>query len=164
MFYFSQAVRSLKRRVCLVLIVVLANLTGAVPCCLSTEAISVDRHLVQYDTGIVFDTHSNLEWYAGPDRKMRWSDAKNWVAGLDLQGGRWRMPTPKELDTLYHVGDGVQNITRLLKNSGYWIWSGSTIGTAAKWIFRFSYGGEGWNGQAPEDGGRAIAVRHRQTN
>jgi len=128
---------------------------------IGAEIVSRHRHLVQYDTGVVYDTKSGLEWYAGPDQGTSWAQAEKWVTGLDAVGGGWRMPTPRELGALHHIGDGLSNITRLLTNSGYWIWAGQTRDTAAKWIFRFSYGGEGWNGQAPADGGRAIAVRLR---
>jgi hypothetical protein len=127
------------------------------------EIVATDRHLVRYDSGVVYDTESGLEWYAGPDRGTSWAAAQSWVTGLDALGGGWRMPTVSELDGLYHVGDGVNNITFLLYNSGYWIWAGETEATAAKWVFSFSYGGEGWNGRPPPDGGRAIAVRVRTT-
>jgi hypothetical protein len=127
--------------------------------CISAEVVSTDRHLVRYDTGVVYDIQSGLEWYAGPDQGMRWEEAESWATRLDAAGGGWRMPSLKELETLYHVGDGVNNITALLSNSGYWIWAGPTKDLSSKWIFGFSYGGEGWSGQAPADGGRAIAVR-----
>jgi hypothetical protein len=53
----------------------------------------------------------------------------------------------------------VRNLTHLLDNTGYWFWSGQAEKSAARWLFNFSYGGEGWSGQPPADGGRAIAVR-----
>ena len=111
---------------------------------------------------MVYDTESGLEWYAGPDQGTSWQEAKGWVTGLDVLGGGWRMPTTSELDTLYHVGDGINNITYLLYSSGFWLWAGQTEDLCAKWVFSFSYGGEGWNGQPPTDGGRAIAVRPRK--
>ena len=128
---------------------------------IGADVIYTDRHLVQYDSGVVYDTELGLEWYAGPDQEMSWEQAKTWVTGLDKFGGGWRMPTKRELKTLYHIGDGVNNITYLLYNSGYWIWAGPTKDLSARWIFSFSYGGEGWNGPPPPDGGRALAVRTR---
>jgi len=125
------------------------------------EIVATDRHFVQYNSGVVYDTGSGLEWFAGPDRSTSWEEADRWVVGLDKFGGGWRMPIRSELDSLYHVGDGVNNITYLLTNSGYWIWAGMTLNSSSKWIFSFSYGGEGWNGQPPDDGGRALAVRQR---
>jgi hypothetical protein len=127
----------------------------------SAEIVATDRHFVQYNSGVVYDTESGLEWFAGPDRSTNWEEANRWVVGLDKFGGSWRMPIRSELDSLYHVGDGVNNITYLLTNSGYWIWAGKTLNSSSRWIFSFSYGGEGWNGQPPDDGGRALAVRQR---
>jgi hypothetical protein len=127
----------------------------------SAEIVATDRHFVQYNSGVVYDTESGLEWFAGPDRSTSWEEADRWVVGLDKFGGGWRMPIRSELDSLYHIGDGVNNITNLLTNSGYWIWAGKTLNSSSKWIFSFSYGGEGWNGQPPDDGGRALAVRQR---
>jgi hypothetical protein len=128
----------------------------------AAEAVYTDRHLVRYESGVVYDTELGLEWYAGPDQATTWEEAKAWVAGLDKFGGDWRMPTRRELKTLYHIGDGVNNITYLLANSGFWIWSGQTKDSSSRWIFSFSYGGEGWNGPPPDDGGRALAVRTRK--
>ncbi len=128
----------------------------------SAEVVYKDRHLVRYDSGVVYDTELGFEWYTGPDQSTSWEQAKNWVDGLDKFGGGWRMPTKRELKTLYHIGDGVNNITYLLYTSGYWIWAGHTKDSSARWIFSFSYGGEGWNGPPPADGGRALAVRTRK--
>jgi hypothetical protein len=130
---------------------------------IGAEVVSADRHLVRYDSGVVYDTESGLEWYAGPDLGTSWEEAQIWVIGLDFLGGGWRMPTRGELDSLRHVGDGVNNITYLLVNSGYWIWAGQTEDASTRWIFSFSYGGEGWSGQPPADGGRALAVRRRKS-
>lgn len=125
----------------------------------SAEMIARDGALVKFDNGLVRDSSSGMEWYPAPDRGMSWTEAQQWVAELDALGGGWRMPTSSELKTLFRIGDGVRNITPLLVNSGYWIWAGQAPGTAERWIFGFSYGGEGWSGRLPDDGGRAIAVR-----
>ena len=124
-----------------------------------SNVVDQDRHFVKFGNGIVRDTQSRLEWYAGPDQGTSWEQALNWVSALEVDGGGWHMPSRIELDSLYHIGDGVNNITYLLDNSGYWIWAGQTENESSKWVFSFSFGGEGWNGQPPADGGRAIAVR-----
>ena len=125
------------------------------------EIVSTDGQLILYDTGVVFDTDTGLEWYAGPNRGTSWMEAKSWVTELDAFGGGWRMREQDELAALRRINDGVNNITYLLYSSGYWIWAGQSKDTSSKWIFSFSYGGEGWTGQAPADGGRAMAVRIR---
>ena len=123
------------------------------------KVVDEDRYIVKYNNGVVHDTRTGLQWYSGPDRSTSWQEARSWVAALEVDGGGWRMPTKKELRTLHHVGNGISNITVLLYNSGFWIWSGATEQTASEWLFSFSYGGEGWPGIPPPDGGRALAVR-----
>ena len=44
-------------------------------CCIAAEIVAVDGHLVRYDNGIVYDTESTLEWYAGHDEGVSWEDA-----------------------------------------------------------------------------------------
>jgi hypothetical protein len=140
--------------------VIVLSILIALPC-FSAEIIATDKDLVKYRSGVVYDLESGLEWYPGPDRGTSWQAARNWVAALDTAGDSWRMPTRSELKTLFRISDGFNDITPLLGNSGYWFWAGRTEDTASKWVFSFSYGGEGWNGPAPADGGRAIAVRNR---
>lgn len=131
-------------------------LPSAVTC---GEEVLVDRHLRRYASGIVHDTRTGLEWYAGPDRAMTWEAARRLTDRLDAFGGGWRMPTLKELDALRAISDGIDTITPFFANTGYWIWAGQTPESSSRWVFGFSYGGEGWGGQAPDDGGRVIAVR-----
>ncbi len=114
----------------------------------------------RHESGVVHDTCTGLEWFPGPDHPVSWKEARDWVAGLE--GGNWRMPTEAELGTLHRIGNGVSNIAPVFDNSGYWIWAGAAEETASRWIFRFSYGGEGWSGRPHPQGGRAFAVRDRQ--
>ncbi len=75
--------------------------------------------------GIVKDTKTGLEWKAGPDQDVTWSEAKRWVEGLNVEGeGGWRMPTLDELMTLYEKDRGKTNRTSLLENGGWFVWSG----------------------------------------
>lgn len=126
------------------------------------EIVARDGPLVKYDNGLVHDTAAGLEWLPGPDRGMNWAEAQGWIAGLNASDDGWRMPTSNELETLFRIGDGVRNITPLLVNSGYWIWAADNDSRGGRWVFGFSYGGEGWSGQPPEDGGRALAVREHR--
>jgi hypothetical protein len=148
-------------RICSVISFMIILFAVIVPPCFSDAIVATDKALVKYDTGVVYDPEEGLEWYAGPDRGLNWQTARNWVAALDAAGGGWRMPTRRELKTLFRISDGFNDITPLLNNSGYWIWAGQTEAAASKWVFSFSYGGEGWNGPAPADGARALAVRVR---
>ena len=129
---------------------------------LSAEIVATDGSLVRESTGVIYDTDTGLEWYPGPDRAMTWQEAHDWVTGLAAMGGRWRMPACEELNALHRIGDGVRNLTPLVPHTGYWVWAGPSADSSCRWLYGFSYGGEGWSGQAPVDGGRAIAVRIRR--
>jgi hypothetical protein len=124
----------------------------------------VDRNgtLITYATGVVFDKNTGLEWFAGPDRGTNWEEVKSWVERLDVAGGGWRMPTRKELKTLYKKGAGTRNMTPLLKTTGWSVWSGETADQLSAWAFYFRYGKDRWcsrdySYQEP----RGFAVRSR---
>jgi hypothetical protein len=123
------------------------------------DTIAVDGPFRMFENRVVLDTRDRLEWYAGPDRQTSWEQARTWVTTLGVAGGQWRMPSKRELSRLFRIADGVSDITPLLYNTGFWIWAGATRQETDRWVFRFSYGGEGWIGVAPPDGGRALAVR-----
>ncbi len=129
---------------------------------ISAEIVATDGNLVRESTGVIYDTDTGLEWYPGPDRAMTWQQAHDWVAALATLGGGWRMPARHELDALHRIGDGVRNLTPLVPHTGYWVWAGPSADRSSRWLYGFGYGGEGWSGQAPANGGRAMAVRIRQ--
>ena len=63
----------------------------------TSYVIEQDGIYAAYSNGIVKNTVTGLEWVAGPDRDMNREMAKNWAKKLNLDGGGWRLPTPKEL-------------------------------------------------------------------
>ena len=63
---------------------------------------SLGGGLVSYGKGKLFDMHTGLEWFFGPDKKTTWNEAKSWVENLNTDGGGWRMPTILELKIFYH--------------------------------------------------------------
>ena len=83
-----------------------------------------DGHFVLYDNGVVYDTQNGLEWYIGPDEDINWEKAKSWVDNFSRYGGGWRMPSINELYKLYNPDWGSRNMTRLIKTSGWNVWSG----------------------------------------
>lgn len=107
------------------------------------KIVARDAHYEKYASGIVKDTKTGLEWYAGPDKHTKWAKAKSWVASLNVGGGGWRMPTREELSTLYQKGAGKRNMTPLLKTEGWFIWSGERRDSSYVWFFHF---GDGLNG------------------
>ncbi len=131
--------------------------------------------------GVVKDSRTGLEWKAGPDKDTSWKQADDWAKGLDLDGGGWRLPTEKELKSLYAEGVGTRNMTSLLKTSGWWVWTDKisntpqkgpafmgffnrTVCTSCGWIFYFAKGGYGyWVERSESSNMRAFAVRSQRS-
>ena len=103
------------------------------------------------------DTKSNLEWVSGPDRDTTWDEAQSWVQNLSVGGGDWRMPTMKELKTLYLKDD----ITLLANTTGSWVWSGENRDSSAL-LFSFRYGIDKWSNRSYSKNNRGFAVRFQK--
>jgi len=111
--------------------------------------------------GVVFDSETGLEWVAGPDRDTTWKDARTWVAELKLEGGKWRMPTRRELGTIYVKGLRENNLVPLFKSNGWFVWSSEKKGHGA-WYFNFLYGIWGWDNPNKSGTVRGFAVRSKK--
>jgi hypothetical protein len=51
--------------------------------------------------GSIVDTWTNLQWYLGPDVTSSWRDTVNWVRQLPACGGAWKLPTMRQLRSLF---------------------------------------------------------------
>jgi uncharacterized protein (TIGR02145 family) len=122
-----------------------------------SKVIERDDHYLKYENGVVYDSKTGLEWFAGPGRIMTWDEAKVWANNLEIDGSGWRMPTQKELETIYQAGKGKRNMTRLLETAAWWVWSAGTDDSSSFNLFDFSRGERDWHSRAP----RAYAVRAR---
>lgn len=129
-----------------------------------SRVLARDGNFIAYANGIVYDDKTGLEWYAGPDKDITWNEAYRWVEILNVDGGGWRMPTRKEIKTLYKRGRGTRNMTPLMKNTGWYVWSGERESNMA-WFFGFNHGGyegtENWSVNY-NISGRVFAVRPRR--
>lgn len=67
-----------------------------------------------------YDPETNLEWKTWDDIDTNWYVVKHWVDGL---GDGWKMPTTRELKTLYRECSDRENIPLELKTTGWYIWS-----------------------------------------
>ncbi len=128
----------------------------------SPKEVGRDGHFIKYANGVVWDTNTALEWYAGPNIDSNWYEAKRWVKSLNIAGGGWRMPTRKELKTLYNKRAEEHNMTPLLKTTGWWVWSGETKSSETAWTFAFFDGFEDWGYRDDANGFRGFAVRSRR--
>ena len=124
--------------------------------------VDSNGHFNQYRSGVVRDTKTGLEWYAGPDKDTNWDKAIKWVKSLKVSGGGWRMPSRNELATLYMKGEGTSNMTPLLKTNGWFVWSGETKNSSSAWLFDFYHGKPVWRSQDSSGNGRGFAVRFRK--
>ncbi len=128
----------------------------------SSKEVGRDGRFIKYSNGVMWDTSTDLEWIAGPDRGTNWNEAKSWVENLTVAGGGWRMPTRQELKTLYKKGAGKLNMTPLLKTNGWYVWTGKTTGSSSAWLFGFGHGGDGWDNRNDSYLKRGFAVRFRR--
>ncbi|MFC1814228.1 PEGA domain-containing protein [Thermodesulfobacteriota bacterium] len=124
-------------------------------------------HVVADSGGIIVDTKTGFEWITGPDKDTTWNEAKRWVEILnkkEVADGYWRMPTRKELKTLYQKGVGKRNMVPLLKTTGWFVWSKEEKDSATVWGLNFYSGNETWGFRGPlfYDYGRVFAVRSRK--
>ncbi len=65
-------------------------------------AVPVHAALIDRGNGVVYDTHSGLDWERAPDTTWTdWHGANQRIASLTLDGGGWRLPTVTEGLALY---------------------------------------------------------------
>jgi hypothetical protein len=129
---------------------------------LNSKVVGRDATFIKYSDGVVYDKKTGLEWYTGPGTATSWNRAKQWIKRLQVAGGGWRMPTREELETLYGKDVGTRNMTPLLKNTGWYVWSGEAKGSSSAWNFYFRYGYETWRARGASPGFRGFAVRSRR--
>ena len=140
-----------------------ADYASVDPALVGVKVVERDGRYEKYTSGVVFDTKNDLEWYVGADKDTLWSEGKRWVESLNVAGGGWRMPTRKELETLYNEGAGERNMTPLLKTTGWLVWSGGeTKGSPLAWNFGYIHHRGGWALPGPATGRRGFAVRFRK--
>jgi hypothetical protein len=68
----------------------------------NNQIVTKDSCFIKYKNGIVLDTRTRLEWFAGPDKDMPWYGGRDWIRALSIDGGGWRMPLLKEIKRLFN--------------------------------------------------------------
>ena len=126
------------------------------------KVIARDGHYIAYANGVVRDTITGLEWFAGSNYIKYRHDARKWVRSLTIAGGGWRIPTKKELKTLYKGISGGYKLTTLLKPKDSWAWAIKTKDSSYFLLFSLADGGKSWYGNAYREIGVVIAVRSRR--
>jgi hypothetical protein len=109
--------------------------------------------------GVVKDTKTGLEWFAGPDKDTTWDEAKAWTESLSVDGGGWRMPTRDEVKGLHTKGAGPHNVSPLFKTAGGFVWTGEIVGSSHAWGFCLDIGDEYFPRRTYSETARGFAVR-----
>ncbi len=104
------------------------------------QIVDKDNQYIKYESGIIIDKSTKLEWYMGPDYDTTFFEADRWAERLDIDGGGWKLPSKEQLKTLYQKGQGDKNLTRLLDTSGWWFWGSDKKSLNRAWNFDFKYG------------------------
>jgi hypothetical protein len=88
-----------------------------------------DGQYIKYENGVIYDEKTGLEWFAGPDKGQIIHKMKAWAQALNVSGSEWRLPSTKEIKTLYKKGAGSRNMTPLFKTNGW------ELLTSAEWPY-----------------------------
>ena len=75
----------------------------------------------QSPEGVITDSKTGREWVVGP-LHINHYDAEKWVSECDIAGGGWRMPTQKEVFSLFNEGIGEYSRDILFKD-GRFVWA-----------------------------------------
>ncbi|SHJ09858.1 Protein of unknown function [Desulfatibacillum alkenivorans DSM 16219] len=118
-----------------------------------------DPRFTLYESRVVLDSKTGLEWWPAPDIDANWHDAKRWARYAAQFNGGWRMPTVKELETLYEEGVGDHNISPLIQITEYTVWASEHKGEKSAWCFSYDTGQASWSARHRSPLKRAIAVR-----
>ncbi len=120
----------------------------AVPCRAADSQPAQAQRFIDHHDGTVTDTRTGLMWAASDNgADIQWWDAKLYCDAY--RGGGytdWRLPTPKELATLYdpaRKGKGAYGIVPLIRLSNRCPWTSTTNLNAAV-CYSFASGKESW--------------------
>ena len=117
------------------------------------------RFMVSPD-GVITDSRTGLEWVPGPDQNQTYSQAEQWVAGCEVAGGGWRMPTRQELRSVYQKGVGELNIDPAFKITRSGVWA-DPLDSSSAWGFDFYIGNDFRRFRSESGNTRVFGVRSR---
>ncbi|MEA3421213.1 MAG: DUF1566 domain-containing protein, partial [Acidobacteriota bacterium] len=94
--------------------------------CLLYKFINPSRFITE-SSGVVYDKKTGLEWTTMRYKVSTWKYARNWVADLQVAGGRWRLPSVSELKSIYHKSATQCNWPPLFETNEGLVWSSETL-------------------------------------
>lgn len=117
-----------------------------------------DRFVVS--DGTIIDKKSGLEWRVRSGKSVTFFGAKMWVDNISGEG--WRMPTVKELESLYQNNGTEKNNIHPYFGEVLFAWSVEEKDDSAVYVFNFEKGRPGFGCRAYENYSSAFAVRERK--
>ena len=141
---------------------------AASPVLPSSKEASENRphHRFIYDTGVIWDTRTELEWIVGPDEPTTFSEAQEWLTSNRterIRGGKWRIPTTEELQTLYNKWKGTKrNMPDLFETTGWYVWARKAPGSSEIVLYNFRDGDPADYKFISASYARVFAVRKRK--
>lgn len=130
------------------------------------EELARDGHFIAYNDGTVLDTEANLLWAARDNgENIEWSDAKAYCENYKGGGYHdWRMPTEKELNTLYNrlvFGNNGYHLTKLITLTGAFPWASGVRGSEGAYVsFVYKRDLWCWDSLSRKTRHRALPVRY----
>jgi hypothetical protein len=128
------------------------------------DLLKPQRPSVQ-NSRVIQNVRTALEWYVGPDQDMNWHEAKSFVENLAVEGGGWRLPSPKELQSLTQNETGNHGLGPEFSTTGGAVWSTETqkMGEVLyAWCLDFNVGSGSWDKCSEANDRRVFAVRSRK--
>lgn len=120
---------------------------------------------------VVKDLNTGFEWVAGPDKNTNWHEANAWVEDLNVDGGKWRMPTMEDLQSLHKRPKGLTGIdtSKLFRIINFpsrsrCSWCNQTNGDTAAWCFDFQTGTKHSCNFKVSASLRSLAVRYKKND
>ncbi|MCP4021186.1 MAG: hypothetical protein GY729_05040 [Desulfobacteraceae bacterium] len=95
----------------------------------SKESIlEIKGPFVKFKNGVVLDKRTQLEWlvYTGHENTIGWFKAKKWALNTQYDGGGWRMPKYKEIQSLYKGLAQKINKNYIFSQSVRFVWYADT--------------------------------------
>jgi len=99
--------------------------------------------------GVVSDSTTNLEWQddysdnGGDIKNTTWKDSIDYCESLSLDGGGWRLPNVRELESIVDdtkTNPSINSVFELISSNIYWSASTYANDSDTAWVVMFYYG------------------------
>ncbi len=116
------------------------------------------------NNGVVTDHVTNLEWQDTSINNRDWWGAKNDCNALSLDGGGWRVPTMRELDSIINYSKAHHTVDDIFESNpggNYWSSTPYVYSDSKAWAVRFV----NWGYSFPTDkDNKVVVIENPETN